>query len=1001
MGVMKTTMAGLFGASWQQLTREELRIAALPVFPENTADPSHFVNPSAYAYIYFGTAAADTINGGSARDYMLGAESADVINGYGSADFINGGSGQDNIAGGAGSDLIVYDRDDIRIHGGTDIDTLLVLDQGTQLAGSVQVYSIEIISLANGFGDNLQLSQQALSASRDRELRITGEAGDVITFAGTLSVSFLGSVVENGITFDRYRVGTTNVGVQQGVIFQQGLAPRFDVPGQVDVAEGNTSVLDVTATDDDSAEGAGLIYSIIGGTDAALFAVDATTGVLSFVAPPDFEAPADAGADGTYDLIVQVSDARGLTHAQALSVRVTDVLDTAGPTLQVAGPFAAPENATLAADLETLHLTETEGQGLVYSIVGGADAGAFTIDAATGLLSFVAPPDFEAPGDADGDNNYAVTVSVTDSGGLADTRDIVVRVTDVFENGPPQLTSPQTLSVSENSTFVADLAATDDASAEGAGLTYAIDGGADAFLFSVDPLTGQLQFLAAPDFEMPGDADGDNLYELSVSVTDAGGLSSVQNLQVQVTDRPTMQFVFTAGQSLAVGTTARQAVLTTAPVDPAQALALDFGVNRYVNQGWQSVPVNTAPFAGFRPLQEYVSETHVSSMIGRLIHEYQSAGLDSPVFTHVNTAAGGRSILQLMVQSSDIYASTAEALAATGNGDIFAVDNLNGSCSYFRNDNGSAAGYGTKSGRPVFLDNLEMQLQLAVGEATRLGYDLSSDVILNWIHGQADRNLGDTAFGYEYLLGKYFERLDAIVESVLGTAGDVLGIVSQHRGYGEKGVAIDQIQFVTSQGNVVFGAPEFQFEARYPARVGSDYTHLSPEGYYMLGQQLGSNLFQALTGQENAPILISAVTKVAGNALQVDFSGVDTALVADFSIYSASNGLHPPSDLGFRLYRANGVNSSTLPQIVSADIVDADSVLLVFDRTISGDYRLYLGRSEEDLLDPALGSLQGFGGSPLRDAAAVPVVPPVGGFALADPFTYEFAPIQYYSISIV
>ena len=37
-------------------------------------------------------------------------------------------------------------------------------------------------------------------------------------------------------------------------------------------------------------------------------------------------------------------------------------------------------------------------QTLTYSIVGGADAALFTIDAATGALSFIAAPDFEAPG---------------------------------------------------------------------------------------------------------------------------------------------------------------------------------------------------------------------------------------------------------------------------------------------------------------------------------------------------------------------------------------------------------------------------------------------------------------------------------------------------------------------------------------------------------------------------------------------------------------------------
>jgi hypothetical protein len=228
----------------------------------------------------------------------------------------------------------------------------------------------------------------------------------------------------------------------------------------------------------------------------------------------------------------------------------------------------------------------------------------------------------------------------------------------------------------------------------------------------------------------------------------------------------------------------------------------------------------------------------------------------------------------------------------------------------------------------------------------------------------------------------------------------VLGMVSQHRGYGNKGVAIDQLDVVLDQPNVIFGAPEFQFEARYPARVGSDYTHLSPEGYYMMGQQLGANLFDALTGNENAPILISTVTKIAPDMLQIDFSGVDHALVADPSIYAAANGLHAPTDLGFRLYTPSGANTPNLPSIVDAQILDADSVLLQFDRTIAGQFRLYLGRNEENLLDPALGNLVGFGGTPLRDSGTEDAMPAPNGAPLSDPFLYEYAPIQYVAIDI-
>lgn len=62
----------------------------------------------------------------------------------------------------------------------------------------------------------------------------------------------------------------------------------------------------VMANDPDS--GAVLTYSIDGGADAAKFSIHPTTGALSFAAAPNYEAPADAGADNTYQVVVKASD---------------------------------------------------------------------------------------------------------------------------------------------------------------------------------------------------------------------------------------------------------------------------------------------------------------------------------------------------------------------------------------------------------------------------------------------------------------------------------------------------------------------------------------------------------------------------------------------------------------------------------------------------------------------------------------------------------------------
>ncbi len=65
-----------------------------------------------------------------------------------------------------------------------------------------------------------------------------------------------------------------------------------------------------------------MTFSITGGADAAKFAINATTGVVTFVTSPDFEAPTDVGGNNIYNLEVTASDGT-LSVAQSIAVTVT------------------------------------------------------------------------------------------------------------------------------------------------------------------------------------------------------------------------------------------------------------------------------------------------------------------------------------------------------------------------------------------------------------------------------------------------------------------------------------------------------------------------------------------------------------------------------------------------------------------------------------------------------------------------------------------------------
>jgi hypothetical protein len=74
-------------------------------------------------------------------------------------------------------------------------------------------------------------------------------------------------------------------------------------------------------------------------------------------------------------------------------------------------------------------------------------------------------------------------------------------------NRAPSITSDGSVSVSENTTLVLDVSATDP---DGDTLSFAL-AGEDAALFGISE-DGQLSFDTAPDFEVPSDSDGDNVY---------------------------------------------------------------------------------------------------------------------------------------------------------------------------------------------------------------------------------------------------------------------------------------------------------------------------------------------------------------------------------------------------------------------------------------------------------------------------------------------------------
>jgi Ca2+-binding RTX toxin-like protein/carbon monoxide dehydrogenase subunit G len=391
-------------------------------------------------------------------------------------------------------------------------------------AGSTLTYSIVGGADASHFTINASTGALSFVSAPDYEHPTDAGANNVYDVTVQVSDGTLTGTQAIAVTVN-------NVNDNGPVITSNGAGAT----ASVNVAENGTAVTTVTATDADA--GSTLTYSIVGGADAARFTVDASTGALSFVSAPDYENPTDAGTNNVYDVTVQVSDGT-LTDTQSIAVRVNNVNDNAPVvTSNAAGATASINAAENGTAVTTVTATDADvGSTLTYSIVAGVDAARFTVDASTGALSFISAPDYEHPTDAGANNVYDVTVQVSD-GTLTDTQSIVVTVTDVNDN-TPVITSNGTgatasVNIAENGTAVTTVIATDTDA--GSALTYSIVGGADVARFTVDASTGALSFISAPDYENPTDAGANNIYDVTVQVSD-GTLTDTQAIAVTVAD---------------------------------------------------------------------------------------------------------------------------------------------------------------------------------------------------------------------------------------------------------------------------------------------------------------------------------------------------------------------------------------------------------------------------------------------------------------------------------
>ncbi|MCB1500149.1 MAG: VCBS repeat-containing protein [Bauldia sp.] len=254
-------------------------------------------------------------------------------------------------------------------------------------------------------------------------------------------------------------------------------------------------------------------------------------GTFSFDPDGAFETLGSGDSDSVSFTYKAVDNDGGESATQTVTITVSGLNDA-----PVASDGAIGTDENTPVDGAVPAASDVDGTIDHYVLVDDVAKGSLTFNS-DGTFSFDPDGAFEALGSGDNDAVSFTYKAVDNDGGESATQTVTITVSGVNDagggggpNAAPVITSASAFAVTENTTAVGKATATD---ADGDTVTFSIAGGDDALLFKIDPSTGALSFKAAPDYEAPADADGNNSYELTVRASD-GSASVTKAITVAV-----------------------------------------------------------------------------------------------------------------------------------------------------------------------------------------------------------------------------------------------------------------------------------------------------------------------------------------------------------------------------------------------------------------------------------------------------------------------------------
>ena len=366
--------------------------------------------------------------------------------------------------------------------------------------------------------------------------------------------------------------GTNNATVQTITVnVEDGdPAPSLFVSDTISVTENDTFSNFISARDDFDNQ---TVTITLGGPDAAFFVLAnpffgsfSSSARLELVAPLDFETPLDADGDNIYEVDVIASDGVNTT-IETVSVTILDEFESANAPVFVSPATVTAFEGPSGTPVSTVLVTDADGESPTFSITGGADGFRFNINPETGELSLGRQIVFNPPGDRD-DNFYTVEVTADDGSSNTTTQTITVEIQDT-DVAPEFSFGALSRVIDENTEFSDFISGRDAFDDQVVTLTI---GGPDGALFQLTDsfsgpgfAQGDLELVSPLDFETPLDADGDNVYELEIILSD--GVNVVTEL-VSITVRDLFESpnapVFTSPDTISVDEAQRFVTLLTA-----------------------------------------------------------------------------------------------------------------------------------------------------------------------------------------------------------------------------------------------------------------------------------------------------------------------------------------------------------------------------------------------------------------------------------------------------